>query len=295
MGHRRMRTTSLHTFLRTTADSSALPRWAELGGGLPRALRLGLATRGNTHLAPEDVARAVERGVNYLNWCGYDDGLARAVREGLIDRTQVILATQLDSRDAAGAERELEDARRLLGTERIDVVTFYYVERKSEWKRITDPGGALAALEDSRSRGLISLIGLTTHQRQMGAICAKSGRLDLLMIRYNAAHRGAEEDVFPVTDRMGIPVVAYTAQRWGALVKPTPGDPGNFRPLPAREWYRFVLSHPSVSVALMAPNGRRELEGNLALLDDWRAPSAGEFDELAAHGRRVRHHAGTFW
>jgi len=235
------------------ADSVELRRWVELGRGLPRALRLGLATRGNTHLKDEDVARAVERGVNYLNWCGCDDGLARAVRERLVDRSQVILAMQLESRDAAGAEREFEEALRLLDTKRIDVVTFYYVERESEWKRITAPDGALAALQSFRNKGLISLIGLTTHQRSLGTKCAESGKLDLLMIRYNAAHRGAEEDVFPVTDRLRIPVVTYTALRWGALVKPTRADPTGFRPPLAREWYRFALSHPSVSVVLMAP------------------------------------------
>lgn len=290
-----MRSSRLKAAWGAGVDAIELPRWAELGRGLPRAMRLGLATRGNTHLDPEDVARAVERGVNYLNWCGYDDGLARAVRDRLIDRRRIILAMQLESRDAAGAEREFEEGLRLLGAERIDVVTFYYVERESEWARISAPGGALTTLENFRNKGLISLIGLTTHQRSLGAICADGGRLDLLMIRYNAAHRGAEEDVFPVTGRLRIPVVAYTAQRWGALVEPTPADPAGFRPPPACEWYRFALSHPSVSVVLMAPGNRRELEENLKLFDDWRAPHANEFEVLSAHGARVRRHAGTFW
>ena len=35
------------------------------------------------------------------------------------------------------------------------------------------------------------------------------------MIRYNAAHRGAEREVFPVTEALGLPVIAYTALRWG--------------------------------------------------------------------------------
>ena len=42
---------------------------------------------------------------------------------------------------------------------------------------------------------------------------------------YNAAHRGAETDVFPVTAALGMPVVAYTALRWGALMRPTREDP----------------------------------------------------------------------
>ena len=44
---------------------------------------------------------------------------------------------------------------------------------------------------------------------------AASGLLDLIMIRYNAAHRGAERDLFPLTDRWRMPVIAYTALRGG--------------------------------------------------------------------------------
>ena len=42
--------------------------------------RLGLATRGNTRLDPEDVEEAMRRGVDYLNWCCHADGLSAAVR-----------------------------------------------------------------------------------------------------------------------------------------------------------------------------------------------------------------------
>jgi predicted aldo/keto reductase-like oxidoreductase len=237
----------------------------------------------------------VERGINLLNWCGYDDGVARAVREKLAARDRVVLSMQLESRDAPSARRELDQSLRLLGTDRIEVVTFYYVESESEWQRISGPGGALEPLEAARSQGIVSVLGLTTHQRPLGARWAESGKLDLLMIRYNAAHRGAEQDVFPVTTRLKMPVLAYTAQRWGALIESTPDDPAGFTPPPAREWYRFALAHPAASAVLMAPDGREELEEDLKLLDDWRAPTPEEFALMTAHGERVRQHAGVFW
>ncbi len=282
---------------RTTEETNsgvAMGRWCALGRGCPPVLRLGLATRGDTHLTADDVSLAVSRGVNYLNWCGCGDGLARSLREKRVDRERVVLAMQLMSRDGRAAARELDDAFRTLGTDRIDVVTFYYVETRPEWEEITAPGGALEAVREARERGQVRLIGMTTHQRKLGAACAETGKLDLLMIRYNAAHRGAEQDVFPITDRLQISVVAYTAQRWGALSSSTPDDPPGFVPPPAHEWYRFALAHPSVSVVLMAPGDRRELEDDLTLLDDWRAPAPDEFENLAAHGARVRRHAGTF-
>ena len=98
----------------------------------------------------------------------------------------------------------------------------------------------------------------------------------------------------PPVVRLGMPVVVYTAQRWGALIRPTHDDPPDFTPPAATEWYRFALAHPAVSVVLMAPNGRRELEENLNLLDDWRAPTPAEFEAMAEHGLRVRRHPGRF-
>jgi aryl-alcohol dehydrogenase-like predicted oxidoreductase len=123
---------------------------------------------------------------------------------------------------------------------------------------------------------------------------ADSGLLDMLMIRYNAAHRGAETEVFPVTTAHGLPVVVYTCLRWGALLRPTPEDAPGFVVPSAPAWYRFAVQHPAVTVALMAPENRAELEEDLQALRQMVPLSAEEYERLAAHGQRVRRHAGSF-
>jgi predicted aldo/keto reductase-like oxidoreductase len=261
---------------------------------LGRVCRLGLATRGNTRLEPEAVLDAVRRGVNYLNWCGHPDGLRDAVRRLGARRREVFVAVQLEAHRAGAARREIEEFLGELGTDYLDVMTYYYVEHAEEWDEIAGPGGAAEAVEQARREGTVRAIGLTSHQRPLAARVAESGRLDLLMVRYNAAHRGAERDVFPVTQRRGLPVVAFTCLRWGALLEGTPDDPPGFVVPPAREWYRFSLCHPAVSVALMAPDGAAELEENLSLLDDWRGLDAERHAALAEHGARVRRYAGGF-
>jgi aryl-alcohol dehydrogenase-like predicted oxidoreductase len=140
----------------------------------------------------------------------------------------------------------------------------------------------------------VGLLGLTTHRRRLAASVARTGLLDLLMVRYSAAHRGAETEVFPVAGALGIPVITYTSLRWGALLQPTPDDPPGFDVPPAAAWYRFVLQSPSVAVALAAPDGRAELEEDLAVLDASGPLSAEEYERLAEHGRRVRRHGGAF-
>jgi len=278
---------------RAAVARAELARHARLGS-LGQVCRLGLATRGDTRLDAEDVLEAFRRGVRYLNWCGHPDGMSAAIRKLGDERHRALVAVQLAARDAAGARRELDRHLGELGTSYVDVVTHYYLESEDEWAAIHAPGGAAEALLEARRDGRVRCVGVTTHQRKLAARLLQEPGLELLMIRYNAAHRGAEREIFPLSDARGTPVVAYTCLRWGALLRPTPDDPRGFTPPRAEDCYRFVLGHPSVAVAIAAPDGRAELEQDLAILDDWRALTEPELEAIRGHGDRVHRHAGRF-
>ena len=259
-----------------------------------RVCRLGLASRGRDGLTEADVFHAIDRGVDFLNWCGSPDWLSRAVAGLGPRRPAVVVCVQFEARTAADARQELRQILAELRTDYVDVLTFYYVEGPDEWRQIIGPGGALEFCREAQQQGQVRLLGLTTHQRPLGAEAARSGLLDLLMIRYNAAHRGAEQEVFPVTQERGLPVVAYTGLRWGALLRPTPDDPPGFAVPAAPQWYRFVLQSPAVTVALTAPESRAELEEDLRVLAAPGPLTDDEYQLLAEHGQRVRRHAGSF-
>lgn len=261
--------------------------------------RLGLASRGQTALTCDDVLFALEQGIRFLNWPGVADspGGADAVSEAvaaLQRRDSVVLCVQFGARSATEAASELRSILATLRTDYIDVLTCYYVEEGEEWRSLLAPGGALEYLQGAKKDGIVRRLGITSHQRPLLAEVAQSGMLDVLMLRYNAAHRGAEEQVFPTTDALSLPVIAYTALRWGALLEPTPSDPPGFLVPRAPAWYRFVLQSPCVSVALAAPHNRVELKEDLEVLRHGPL-SSDEYQQLAEHGRRVRRHAGTFW
>jgi aryl-alcohol dehydrogenase-like predicted oxidoreductase len=258
------------------------------------ACRLGLASRGDGALTVDDVHIALERGVNVLNWPGAEDNLSRAVAGLGLRRDAMVIIAQFEARTAPEAAAELPAMLRALGTDYLDVLTFYYVEEPAEWEQICGPGGALRYCQAARRDGAVRRLGLTTHQRPLAAEAARSGRLDALMVRYNAAHRGAEREVFPVTDALGLPVITYTALRWGGLLRPTPDDPPGFAVPPAPAWYRWVLQSPSVAVALMAPRDRAELVEDLTVLATGGPLTAGEYERLSEHSQRVRRHAGGF-
>jgi predicted aldo/keto reductase-like oxidoreductase len=245
-------------------------------------------------LTADDALYAVNCGVNFLNWCGTPNAFAQALASLGPQRREVMICVQFEARTAAEARAELSSILRELHTGYVDILTFYYVEEDWEWRQLTAPGGALEYCRAAQRDGTVNLLGLTSHQRPLAAEAAKSGLLDMLMIRYNAAHRGAETEVFPVTDKLHMPVVVYTCLRWGGLLRGTPDDPPGFVVPRAPAWYRFTLQSPSVAVALMAPDSRAELEENLTVLKSPGPLSAGEYESLAEHGRRVPRHGGSF-
>ena len=265
---------------------TGLDRVVNLGAGMPSVCRLGLATRGNASIAADDALYALERGINYWNWCGHPDGMSSAARQLGAQRNSVVLAAQVEARTAEQAAEEFERVLAELHVDYLDVATLYYVESEEEWARIVESGGGWDYLAEQKRIGRLRAIGLTTHQRPLAARWARTGRLDLLMVRYNAAHRGAERDVFPVANELRIPVVTFTALRWRALVSGA---------ATAADCYRFCVANPSVTVTLAAPADRPELDHVLKLLDDWRAPSEQERVRIIAHGDNVRRTAGTFW
>jgi predicted aldo/keto reductase-like oxidoreductase len=265
------------------------------GASQPRTVcRLGLATRGENDLHERDVLHALERGVDFLNWCGAPDALSRTIAQLGARRAHVTICVQFEARTAHTAAEELARILRELNTSFVDILTLYYVEDSAEWQEISGPGGSLEFCKAAQRQGKVGLIGLTSHQRQLAAAIARSGALDLLMIRYNAAHRGAETEIFPTTDALGLPVVVYTCLRWGALLRGTVDDPPGFHVPEAPSWYRFTLQSRSVKVALMSPANRAELDKDLSVLEAGGPLTPAEYEVLAAHGARVRRYAGRF-
>ena len=113
---------------------------------------------------------------------------------------------------------------------------------------------------------------------------AATSPLDLLMIRYNAAHPGAERDIFPHRRENKPTILAYTATRWGKLLKRPKGWEGQV--MTAGDCYRFQLSNPHVDLALTGPASRAELEQNLDALQ--KGPLTPEEDKwMREFGKKV--------
>lgn len=118
-----------------------------------------------------------------------------------------------------------------------------------------------------REKGMFRFLGISGHNRRLFPGLDKDKHFNLFHIRYNAVHRGAENEVFAQiidTDRPGL--VTYTATRWGDLLNPRKMPPGE-RPLRGADCYRFVLTNPSVDVCMTGPKNTEEMREALAALE----------------------------
>lgn len=235
--------------------------------------RLGLAP--NYGLQAADVPYAAERGFNYWLWSpvGRFGPTTPGLREVLArDRDQHVVASLGGGWFPPMVRWSIEQTRKRLGVDQVDVFLLGWMGVTSSY---TD--AIHDTLLDAKARGLVKAVGTSIHDRPRAGRLAEDSAFDLFMLRYNAAHPGAEREVFPHLSARGPAVVAYTATSWGQLLRkpskslpPWPGrDVGApVPPLTAALCYRFQLQSPHVHVALTAPGTRAQLDENLRALND---------------------------
>jgi aryl-alcohol dehydrogenase-like predicted oxidoreductase len=228
------------------------------------ASRLGLAAHPKQD--PRCVRRACQQGINFFFFYGPNPGrfgeevapLARKRRE------EMIVASGSGSRKRGTL---LEARRKILaglGIEMLDVFFAEYINPTDDPAAIFGEDGVLDELQRWKAEGRIRYVGATAHDRKLAKQLAADSRVDVLMHRFNMAHRKAAREVFPTAVRAKTPVIAFTATRWRTLLEPRAGwtDP----PPSAADCYRYCLAHSAVQLALTSPQTVEELVENREVL-----------------------------
>jgi hypothetical protein len=294
---------------RLTGPSYFAPRAADPGRGeLPRVepppmdtglsdpvqtRRLGvrgpqvgpLCLSGRYPLPGRLLDEALDHGVDLLFWEPTYEALGQHLVHLLPARRRG-LTVVAGSFQASGAEIR-RDVERTLRALRLEVIPVFLLFWARSAGRLSDD--ALLTFERLREEGKVGQAGLSTHDRGLARGALDLG-FEVLMVRHSAAHRGAEEAVLPAAQARGAGVLTFSCTCYGRLLIERPG----FGPARAPDLYRYSLSCPGVSAAIMAPRTPAELRENLAVL---RQPglTPGEIDGLRRRGDSVYRESRLFF
>jgi len=233
---------------------------------------------------PDGYRAALDCGVNYVDTArSYRDGDdERVLGEALAGRRhQIVLATKSGQRDAAGARADLETSLRLLATDYIDIWQLHHLNTQAEREQALGPGGAIEAAVKARDQGLLRFIGVTGHDWVEMGRAVSTGLFDTVLCWYNAAMREPEQLVFPQALELGVGVIIMRTTGADRLLQPADAPP-------PENFYRYILEHPAVCVALMGLRNLSRFRRVAEALQEPAALTAEERRRLEAYGARMR-------
>ena len=139
---------------------------------------------------------AFERGCTYFTWGTFIKGRSRPFRKAFRSlvarghRSDLVLGLLTYAHWAPLTEWGLRRGLKALGTDYVDVLLLGYYAK-------VPPPKILEGARKLQRLGMVRFLGLTSHHRSVFEAMEKAGGVDVVHVRYNAAHRGAEEDAFP--------------------------------------------------------------------------------------------------
>lgn len=233
----------------------------KLGQTELKAARLGI---GNGYrIDSKAIAWAVENGLNYIFWGSIKfHQVPKALKLLGQNSNKAIIAVPCYGHKYIPLKQwvsfTVNRSLKVLKRDYLDIFQLAYITKKPS-------NSIMELLKRFKKEGKIKHLGITTHDRKLAKELFDDPNLEIFNIRYNAANRGAEKEIFPFFNKEKA-LVNFTSTRWGQLLKPIGGWPED-KPIPkAVDCYRFVLTRPEISVCLTGASNIDQLKENVKVL-----------------------------
>lgn len=218
----------------------------------------------------ETLHLALDLGIDFIDTARIYQGseylIGQVVRARGGDRGFSV-ASKTISRDRDGAQYEVDRSLGVMGIDRIELYQLHDVSSLQSWDAVMRDGGALEGLQIARARGLVSHIGVSSHNLEVLEKAITCGEFETVMLEYSAFYRETE----------GLISLAK-ARDVGTIVMRPMGGSGRMSSIRTRmkasddEAYltptmllRYVLSNPDVSVAIPGVRYPDRVRENVAL------------------------------
>jgi aryl-alcohol dehydrogenase-like predicted oxidoreductase len=202
----------------------------------------------------------IEYGINHIDTAAsYGDSELRIGPWMREHRQRFFIATKTGDRSYQGARDSLHRSLERLRVDRVDMIQLHNLVEENEWQTALGPRGALEAMVEARSQGLVGFIGVTGHGTRVAAMHRRSLErfaFDSVLLPYNFTMMGIGqyaadvEALLKVCDERGVAtqtIKSAARRRWqnGGQPKFSWYEPLRDRD-PIRRAVHFVLSRPGL-------------------------------------------------
>ncbi|MGA7953763.1 MAG: aldo/keto reductase [Gloeobacterales cyanobacterium] len=197
-------------------------------------------------------------------------------------RKQIFLASKTAARDRDGAWQELEQSLKRLKTDYLDLWQLHHVSFPENLDKIFSSNGAIKAVEEAKSQGIIKFAGITGHH-EPDVIVEGLRRypFDTTLVAINAADihhpRPFSPRVLPAARQNKVGVIAMKVPAYGRLFKDGVLDG-------MHQAMGYVLSLEGVHCCVIAAESVKQLEANFRVAQAFKPLSS---EEMAAIEKRT--------
>ena len=143
--------------------------------------------------ADATLAAVAASGINHIDTAAsYGESEDRLLPWLADHRAEVFLATKTGERRGADARAELERSLIRMGVDQVDMIQLHNLVEPDEWEVAFGTDGAVAALDATRSEGLVRFIGVTGHGLRIAGMHLRSLErfdFDAVLLPYNFTMR----------------------------------------------------------------------------------------------------------
>ncbi len=176
--------------------------------------RMGIT--GHYNLPESGFAEALERGINLYFWEPIYVSQTRSFAPlSPQAKSDLVVCAGTFEATAKGLRKDVEGALRAMKLERLGVFFVFWVRDR---ERLSDE--LLREMDRLRAEGLVDTFGVSTHSRELARGFIEEW--PVVMVRHNAAHRGAEREVLPHVDPSRAGVITFSNLCYGRMISELP-------------------------------------------------------------------------
>lgn len=236
------------------------------------------------------ILRAYELGVNYFDtgkwYCEQESERTLGEAIKLMNRESVHLSTKyaMEHHSAEDLRAKFERSLRELDQDYVDFYHLWGISWESFSTELSIPGGPLQAFTQLRDEGLVKYLSFSFHSDPADIPrLVDTGLFDTMLCQYNFLDRSNEAGIHYAASK-GLGVAVMGPVGGGRLGSPSEAVarllPNQARVSSPELALRFVLSNPSVSMALSGMSNLTQVEQNVATVSLDAPLSNGEIDAI---------------